>query len=285
MNPLSPPYLGSAGGGVSGLTSVTSGTALADNVIVRGDGTTGIQGSGLKITDADILSFGTAAGSTGFKSQTAHSIGLLDSEGANETLRLNKGGGATDGIELAANSNIRWPIGSSDVGLNRETTSVLRVSDGGSGRAWLQVLGDKRVPSGGQTVTNSTTLTDSSHLTVAVASGRTYRFRACLHFTTINTSGAKVAIDGTATHTNIIYDVIFHGISTPAFLTSGRGTAKGTGVGVTASGTSCVCVIEGTTTINAGGTLLVQFAQNAETGAAESAILLQGSSFTVVDVA
>lgn len=52
---------GGGGGGVSGLTAANGGTALADNKVVRGDGTTGIQGSLLDITDA-----GVATGLTQF---------------------------------------------------------------------------------------------------------------------------------------------------------------------------------------------------------------------------
>lgn len=170
-------------------------------------------------------------------------------------------------------------------GVNSTVAGVLQVlGNSGAGLGFAQQLGDKR-NTANQTVTDSATLANSTDLTLTVAAGRHYRFRANLHFTTVNTSGVKVAIAGTATHTNIIYDVIIHGISTPGFLTSGRGTASGTAVGVTASGTAANVVIEGLTTINAGGTLLVQFAQNAETGAAESVILLRGSSFTVTDCA
>lgn len=64
MNPLIPPVMGGSGGGsgsggVSGLDTANGGTALADNVIVRGDGTTGIQGSGVSISDADVVSGAT----------------------------------------------------------------------------------------------------------------------------------------------------------------------------------------------------------------------------------
>lgn len=43
---------GAGGGGVSGLSTADGGTALADNVLVRGDGTTGIQGSQVTLSDA-----------------------------------------------------------------------------------------------------------------------------------------------------------------------------------------------------------------------------------------
>lgn len=178
--------------------------------------------------------------------------------------------------------------GTSYSGLNATSAGVLRVlgSGGGSGTGWFQGdAGKTRLAADQTVVTNSTTLASINNLTITVAASRHYHFRAYLYFTTINTSGVKVAVSGTATHTNIIYDVIIHGISTPGFLTSGRATAKDTAVGVTASGTSCCAEIIGVTTINAGGTFLLQAAQNAETGAAESVIALRGSHFLVTDLA
>lgn len=43
---------GGGGGGVSGLSTADGGTAIADNVVIRGDGTEGIQGSAVQIGDA-----------------------------------------------------------------------------------------------------------------------------------------------------------------------------------------------------------------------------------------
>lgn len=54
------------GGGVSGLATADGGTALADNKVVRGDGTTGIQGSAVDISDAGAVTVpnGSAAAPT-----------------------------------------------------------------------------------------------------------------------------------------------------------------------------------------------------------------------------
>ena len=54
---------GAGGAGVSGLDTADGGTALADNTIVRGDGTTGIQGSAVTIADTtgDLQWEGTTA--------------------------------------------------------------------------------------------------------------------------------------------------------------------------------------------------------------------------------
>lgn len=55
-----------SGGGVSGLDTADGGTALADNAIVRGDGTTGIQGSAVTLSDV-----GAAVGLTGITGGTS----------------------------------------------------------------------------------------------------------------------------------------------------------------------------------------------------------------------
>lgn len=53
--------VGGGGGGVTGLTSCADGTAIADNALLRGDGTTKCQGSPLRLLDSGALEFeGTA---------------------------------------------------------------------------------------------------------------------------------------------------------------------------------------------------------------------------------
>lgn len=194
-------------------------------------------------------------------------------------------------VSVGSNAKFDWSSttdasGTRDLGIARNAVGVAKVTDGSSGSGWwMGDAGKTRLAADHTVATNSTTLAAINNLTTTVAASRHYKFRAMLHFTTVNTSGVKVAVSGTATHTNIIYDVTIFGISTPAFLTSGRATAKDTAVGVTASGTACYALIEGFTTINAAGTLLLQAAQNAETGAAESVIALRGSSFEVTDFA
>lgn len=389
--------MGSGGGaGVSGLDTADGGTALADNVIVRGDGATGIQGSDITIADASGSSVAvattagnalavsaTAPAAAAGASQTGKNVSITASAAVASTdtagaaaggavtitggaaARLTSGNANGGGITLtpgagigtgvagnvsvsagqllaqtgslalpgiafasATNSGLRhnnscvaivengveqaafddfnrgvklpdsgryqWSSAATPSGLDVDTALLRKAAgviaaSGSSGTGtsvsgWLMQAGNKRVTAN-QTVTDSDTLASSTDLTVTVAAGRSYTFRAELPFTTVNTSGVKVAIAGTATHTDILYDVVIHGISTPGFLTSGRAASAGTAVGVTASGTAARATITGTTTVNAGGTLLVQFAQNAETGAAESVILLRGGSFDVIDVA
>ncbi len=56
------------------------------------------------------------------------------------------------------------------------------------------------------------------------------------------------------------------------------------GLGSTITGTGVIVEINGTTTVNAAGTFLVQFAQGGETGAAETAVLNRGSILEVWNV-
>lgn len=58
--PFSTPPIegGGGGGGVSGLATADGGTAIADNAIIRGDGTEGIQGSAFTLSDTGALSMG-----------------------------------------------------------------------------------------------------------------------------------------------------------------------------------------------------------------------------------
>lgn len=127
--------------------------------------------------------------------------------------------------------------------------------------------------------TNDVSLANITGLTATLVAGKTYRFTAKL-FTTSNVGGGvQFAIGGTATATNIIYD----GLTTDAGLTTqGRGTALATAVGAVTAVTAASCVIAGTITVNAAGTLTVQFAQNASNGTASS--VLVGSTFVVTEM-
>jgi hypothetical protein len=122
------------------------------------------------------------------------------------------------------------------------------------------------------------TLANVTGLSLNVAAGRTYTFRAVLHTTSDVSAGVKVAIAGTATATAIVYEA--RTINAGA-ITQGRATALGTGVGGVTAVTAAMIIIEGTITVNAAGTLTVQFAQNATNAAASS--VLVGSSFMARD--
>src|SRR5262249_7630642 len=136
--------------------------------------------------------------------------------------------------------------------------------------------GDSRVTSD-FSVTSSTTLTNVTGLTVTVVAGKTYSFVATL-FTTSNVAGGvQAAIAGTATATAIIYE----GETTAgaAIGAQTRASALATAVGAITAVTAARIDIMGTITVNAGGTLTVQFAQNASNGTAS--VVKQGSTFRV----
>ena len=128
--------------------------------------------------------------------------------------------------------------------------------------------------------TSDTTLANITGLTATVVAGKIYRFEACL-FTSSNVAGGvKVAIAGTATATAIVYE----GISTDAGLaTQTRATALATAVGAVTAVTAAYIYITGLITVNAAGTLTVQFAQNASNGTASS--VLVGSTFVITQMA
>jgi len=139
---------------------------------------------------------------------------------------------------------------------------------------------------GGQTrvtadfaVTNSAALTNITGLTVNVLAGNTYEFRAILHLTAAATGGVKLAMGGTCTATAIRYQIEIISDTTNILAVSATQNALGGASGVQAD-TSYFAEVTGTITVNAGGTLTVQLAENTAVGAT-SATALQGSIFRV----
>lgn len=127
--------------------------------------------------------------------------------------------------------------------------------------------------------TSTTTLANVTGLTANVAAGKTYRFEAKLYTTSNVAGGVKVAIAGTATATAIVYE----GLTIDAgLITQSRGTALGAAVGAVTAVTAGYITISGTITVNAAGTLTVQFAQNASNGTASS--VLVGSTFVITEM-
>lgn len=127
--------------------------------------------------------------------------------------------------------------------------------------------------------TNDATLADVPGLSVNVAAGKTYAFKAVLFVNEdAAVGGCKFAIGGTATATAIIAEI---------FQSSGVNHTRVTSLGGSAghSGSAAECeFINGTITVNAAGTLTVQFAENTAT-ALTTASMLVGSTFEVQEVA
>lgn len=122
-------------------------------------------------------------------------------------------------------------------------------------------------------VTSSTTLVNVTGLTRNVESGRVYGFRAYVQTTANVAGGVKLAVGGTATATAISYEGTLTGGA--ALVAQTRATALAATVCASTTTTTGTCTIEGVIQVNAGGTLTIQFAQNASNGAASSVLANQ----------
>lgn len=126
----------------------------------------------------------------------------------------------------------------------------------------------------------NTTLADVTELSIGVQASRTYQFSAVLFVDADASGGYKFAIGGTATATAIIYNINALNNGSSAYTLTSRQTSVGGSAGA-ATGTSLYVEISGTITVNAAGTLTVQFAQNSASGTSS---VLVGSTFTVNNI-
>lgn len=196
-----------------------------------------------------------------------------------------------EGGSLALGSSIHfgWSSGNAqaaakDTGLIRAAATVVSVTNGSSGSGWLQNSAGESRRTATQTVTDSASLTADNTLTATLIAGRKYRFRIRYYMTTVNTSGVQVDLNGgTATMTAINGFTTIRS-STGAVLNGGQISALTTSVGHTATGTFALVEVEGSMQCNAAGTFIPRFAQNAETGAAESVVAQVGSFMELGDV-
>jgi len=128
------------------------------------------------------------------------------------------------------------------------------------------------------------TLANVTGLSVVLVAGRTYVISACL-FLQIGAGGAQVTLSGTATATAITWEpLVFFQDQTWGGGPLNRATALGSAFTVMISDTNIgeSVWIDGTITVNAGGTLTVQYAQNATNVQASS--VLVGSTLTVQEL-
>jgi hypothetical protein len=139
------------------------------------------------------------------------------------------------------------------------------------------VLSLRAIATAATTKNADTTLANVTGLSVTVGAGKTYAFTATLYTTSNTSGGVKFAIAGTATATSVIYEAVVMETTSIAAKTRASSMAGAVG-GVTAVATA-FCRITGTIVVNAGGTLTVQFAQNASH--ASDSIVVVGSSLIV----
>lgn len=123
----------------------------------------------------------------------------------------------------------------------------------------------------------TTTLATVTGLSVAVVAGKTYKFRAVLHVAADAVGGLKYTVAGTATATSVIWQQIAYNAATGAAISSSRTTSLGTTSNFITT-TSDFIAIDGSIVVNAGGTLVIQAAQQAANGT--SSVLI-GSNLEV----
>lgn len=185
------------------------------------------------------------------------------------------------GIALASGIVVSGYIASGQVGRNHFANGCVFSGALASGQlSWPNYELGTRRNAAQFNKTSDTTLADITGMSVAVQSGKTYRFRAVLFSTADAAGGIKYAIAGTATATAVMYGIVIIANPGPGTL-AGRQTALGGATGQTASADNTT-FIDGVITVDAGGTLTVQFAQNASNIAASS--VLVGSQFTVEEI-
>jgi hypothetical protein len=168
-----------------------------------------------------------------------------------------------------------------DTGIFRRSAGVITFGGPGTNVSgpdgWMLYGGQKRVSSD-MSVTSNTTLADITGLSVSLAAGDTYSFVATLFCTTGATAGGvKVGLAGTATITDLIADG--HVRDGATIIAGTRVSTLTTVIASTNAGTAPVITIMGTITVNAAGTLKLQFAQNASN--ATASVVKRGSTLIV----
>jgi hypothetical protein len=185
--------------------------------------------------------------------------------------------------ELRTNAgklNDNFVAWNSDCGLARVAAKVVSASDGSqNANGWLADAGRRRVSAQFDVASNATPA-NVPGLSVNVLAGRSYAFEAMCFLTAGVVGGSKWAIGGTCTATGIIYDIVLTDETSNAITITSRQTALG-GASGQAGTTSGICWISGLITVNAAGTLTVQFSQNSSNGTNSS--VLVGSNFLVFD--
>jgi len=129
------------------------------------------------------------------------------------------------------------------------------------------------------TKTADTTLANVTGLTATVKAAGVYNFRAILFVDADVVGGQKYTIGGTATATSVVFNINTISNTTNALVITSRQTAiNGAGAGQAGS-TSNYTEITGTIVVATAGTITVQFAQNAASGASS---VLVNSTFVVL---
>jgi hypothetical protein len=152
-------------------------------------------------------------------------------------------------------------VGANDLAFNRAAAGVFELNNGTPGNdvgVYFTWGGTARI-SADISITSNATLANLGGMQVNVAAGRTYAFEVDMPFTCAAAGGAKAAIGGSCTATNIIYDGWIVDSGANGIKGNGQAAALGTAVANAAiTGTSGHLKISGTITVTNAGTLTVQ---------------------------
>lgn len=203
---------------------------------------------------------------------------IVGSLGTTTTLlHGNAAGAPTFGaVSLTADVSGNLPVGNLNSGTSAGVTTFWR-GDG----TWAAPILTSRVSSQFDKTTD-VTFANIPGLSLTLTSGLIYTFRAVLH-TTPGAGGVAIQVGGTATATAIIYEWQMWNNGTGGSSQFVRGTTIGSGgAGVSgAVGTGVFITVDGTITVNAGGTLTMMFAQNSSSGTSS---VLVGSTFQALQI-
>lgn len=214
---------------------------------------------------------------------------VVQDKNGNSTAGVQAGDFFTRDTGVYAFSSTTGSGGTPDSSLSRISAGLVGVGTGAAGEVdgWLAQAGrDRRTAT--QAVTDSAALTADNQLSISLLAGRSYRFRLEYYFTTVATSGVQVDLNGgSATMTALQGHGYMTNLGTyvsEGNLAGAELTALTSTVALTATGTNTMVVMEGALTVNAAGTFIPRFAQNAETGAAESVTAKVLSHLVMEDV-
>ncbi len=180
-----------------------------------------------------------------------------------------------DGVQTAFFSYVSAGIASFDTTTKGDGLGQLNLTNLAAAGA-VTWGGQSRVAT--QFDTTSATLANVTGLSVNVLAGKTYHFEGYLPVTVDAVGGQQYAIAGTATATAIISDIEILD-ETTGLTTTTRATALASAASLAGNThTAFLATVRGTITVNAGGTLTLQAAENSASGTLS---ILRGSSFFV----
>lgn len=286
-----------------GTAAIPSALIIGDNILnwtASGYGTTGYgAGANVRLRSTTREAFTDTAHGCDFQIATCR-LGAIT---VTETMRCDVAGSVSIGSQADANAAAILDVTSTTKGFapprmteaQRDAISSpiagleVFVSGAGirslyDGNGWASFGGLRRVSTQFDK-TNDGTLANVPGLSVNVAAGKTYAFHAVLHLAAGVTGGAKSAIAGTCTATAIVYQINTLNLTTSAYVVTSRLTALASAGGSNAGGATQFTTIDGVITVNAAGTLTVQFAQNGAGGVGTTASVLVGSTFELKEIA